>query len=259
LEVRNGNCNLNSINYQGSFVEFIGGKFHTTVRNNCAGKFASGSGYAFYIGGSNNLVEGVKIYNIAGYGIHNYSNPSWPGANASNNVYRYNDVSATGQDTVVSFFAGILLGTGNNNQAYGNIVHDNIGAGIQIGNGATNSRVYNNTITGNKYSGGIVTGYQSGTIIANNILYNNTANFEIQVSSQPPVSYTNNLCGTSQTGCAVVASPLFVNPGANRYDLQPGSPAIDNGAILSDIPTVDIAGTPRPQGASWDIGAYEYK
>ena len=117
LEVRNGNCNLNSINGHGSFVEFIGGKFHDTVRNNCNGKFASGSGYAFYIGGGNNLVEHAKIYNIAGYGIHNYS--SVPGMNVSNNVYRYNDVSATGQDTTVSFFAGILLGTGNNNQAYG--------------------------------------------------------------------------------------------------------------------------------------------
>jgi parallel beta-helix repeat protein len=175
-------------------------------------------------------------------------------------VYRYNDVSATGQDTSVSFFAGILLGTGNNNQAYGNIVHDNVRAGIQIGNGATDSRVYNNTITNNKYGSGIVTGYQSGTIIANNIIYNNTgANFEIQVSSQPPASYINNLCGTSQTGCAVVGNPIFVNPGANLYNLQPGSPAINKGAILSDIPAVDITGTPRPQGASWDIGAYEYK
>ena len=83
----------------------------------------------------------------------------------------------------MSFFAGILLGTGNNNQAYGNIVHDNMRAGIQIGNGATNSRVYNNTITGNKYRGAIVTGYQSGTIIANNIIYNNTGIiFEIQES-----------------------------------------------------------------------------
>src|SRR6185312_11059079 len=34
-------------------------------------------------------------------------------------------------------------------------------------------------------------------------------------------------------------------------------PAIDNGATLSDIMT-DYAGTSRPQGAGYDIGAYEF-
>jgi hypothetical protein len=42
------------------------------------------------------------------------------------------------------------------------------------------------------------------------------------------------------------------------FTLQSGSPAIDAGAALSAYFTADIAGTPRPQGAGWDIGAYEY-
>jgi len=39
--------------------------------------------------------------------------------------------------------------------------------------------------------------------------------------------------------------------------LQPGSPAIDVGLTLADVP-VDYVGTPRPKGIRFDIGAFEY-
>jgi hypothetical protein len=68
---------------------------------------------------------------------------------------------------------------------------------------------------------------------------------------------------TGQDQHSVIASPsqLFVNPSANDYHLKAGSPAIDRGVGSLNgrsAPTADFANTPRPQGASWDAGAYEY-
>ncbi|MFO1070018.1 MAG: choice-of-anchor Q domain-containing protein [Geminicoccaceae bacterium] len=54
----------------------------------------------------------------------------------------------------------------------------------------------------------------------------------------------------------VNADPLFTSLAAEDFTLQAGSPAIDAGAEFAEV-TTDIAGTPRPQGAATDIGAYE--
>ena len=45
---------------------------------------------------------------------------------------------------------------------------------------------------------------------------------------------------------------------AGDFHLDSGSSAIDNGATLSEV-TTDSDGTLRPQGARYDLGAYEYK
>jgi hypothetical protein len=51
------------------------------------------------------------------------------------------------------------------------------------------------------------------------------------------------------------ADPKFVDPATNNFQLQQGSPAVDAGA--NDGISRDIMQTPRPQGAAYDIGAYE--
>jgi hypothetical protein len=58
-----------------------------------------------------------------------------------------------------------------------------------------------------------------------------------------------------------VTSPgeLFVAPGSD-FQLLPGAPAVDAGLptfLGQDAPATDVAGTPRPSGAGFDIGAYE--
>jgi hypothetical protein len=53
------------------------------------------------------------------------------------------------------------------------------------------------------------------------------------------------------------ANPLFVNPTAGDFHLQAKSPAIDAGTTLPQV-TMDLDGNPRPQGAGYDIGAYEF-
>jgi hypothetical protein len=62
--------------------------------------------------------------------------------------------------------------------------------------------------------------------------------------------------------------PMFVNPSADQFGLQGGSPAIDAGSAESVYATfqslyglsiaADAVGTPRPQGAAFDIGGFEY-
>ncbi|MFO0547767.1 MAG: right-handed parallel beta-helix repeat-containing protein [Polyangiaceae bacterium] len=61
---------------------------------------------------------------------------------------------------------------------------------------------------------------------------------------------------------SIVSSPaaLFTSPGTGDFTLLSSAPAIDAGvASFQSIaaPNADIAGTPRPSGAGFDIGAYE--
>jgi hypothetical protein len=62
------------------------------------------------------------------------------------------------------------------------------------------------------------------------------------------VTVSNNLDNTD---------PQFVNAAAFNFALLAGSPAIDAGVTLSYV-TNDFLGTSRPQGAAYDIGAFEF-
>jgi hypothetical protein len=53
------------------------------------------------------------------------------------------------------------------------------------------------------------------------------------------------------------ASQLFNNIAKGDFTLRQGSAAIDAGTA-TNAPNVDYAGSSRPQGAGYDIGAYEY-
>ncbi len=60
---------------------------------------------------------------------------------------------------------------------------------------------------------------------------------------------------TGKGSGSIQANPLFVTTGSN-FHLQATSPAIDKSVNLGL--SSDLDGTPRPQGAGYDIGAYEY-
>jgi len=61
---------------------------------------------------------------------------------------------------------------------------------------------------------------------------------------------------TVEIGGNEVSLPDFIVE-APDYRLQAGSPCIDAGTAVG-APATDIDGTPRPQGAGIDMGAYEY-
>lgn len=149
--------------------------------------------------------------------------------------------------------------------------------------GSTNCTIINNTCF-NYGSGGIVWGSPSiastGNKVYNNICHGNsnagTVGLESQSALPGSVDHSdveNNLCwhnavsdapvfndATAHTSLNnLVGDPLFVNyqaSGSGDYHLSSGSPAIDTGTALS-AQACDFAGTPRPLGGAYDMGAYE--
>ena len=53
------------------------------------------------------------------------------------------------------------------------------------------------------------------------------------------------------------ADPGFADPEAHDYSIDAGSPAFDAGLLTAVSGSTDIAGSPRAQGASIDVGAFE--
>ncbi len=54
---------------------------------------------------------------------------------------------------------------------------------------------------------------------------------------------------------AIAGDPMLVAPASHDFHLEPGSPAIDRG--VPTAATTDFDGNARPQGAAYDVGAYE--
>jgi hypothetical protein len=68
---------------------------------------------------------------------------------------------------------------------------------------------------------------------------------------------------------STTSTPIFVNLGSNNFNLAIGDTAAKDAGAVSDVYATfnslyglsiqkDKAGTSRPQGSAWDIGAYEY-
>ena len=197
--------------------------------------------HCFYVEASNSIVEYSECYNWKGYGIHNYG----PSPKPSNNIFRYNYIHSVGLDQATTAF-GIILTSGDGNQAYGNIIA-NSQNGINFG--SNNNLIYNNTIYGNGVGfggaccyGAIRGGVGSGNVIKNNVVFNNRINTIDTVGTIGTVS-SNNL----------LTNPSFTNAAGNDFSLQSGSAAIDAGtASISTGVTVPF------NGLAPDIGAFEY-
>lgn len=178
---------------------------------------------------------------------------------------------------------GIYISENLNERVYNNISYNNSGYGIHCWHACSNVVVVNNLVFGNRW-GGIVlgdgdagAGILNNSVVANNISYNNSRYgiSEYEYFGQRTIGsnnqFLNNLVyGNSSGGFSllegnidqntVTADPQFVNfqpDGTGDYHLSPTSPAIDAGTSL-DAPSTDFDGSSRPQGAGYDIGAYEF-
>lgn len=198
-----------------------------------------GQNHGIYIGTKNNLIDGNDFHDNAGYGIQIYNGH---GLKADNNVIRSNRVHGNGQGAG----GGIVLSSGQGNTAYNNIVWNNQ-HGISVAyNNVTDTTVYHNTVYGHNLGKGIrLRPSSTNNTVINNIVYSNETNILDETSNS---TVSNNL----------TTDPSFTNASAQDFTLQEGSPAIDAGTTIAAV-TLDITGTPRPQGNSYDIGAYEYK
>ncbi len=165
-----------------------------------------------------------------------------------------------------------------------NISYRNAAWGIHLnhnpGNGVVaNNLVYQNGRGGITLSGDSTAGYIcDNETVANNLVISN-GGFAGRGFSQaireysatgPNNKFLNNLIyGNADNSISLLtgtqsgtltSNPQLVNyqaDGKGDYHLQSGSPAIDAGTSTG-APATDFDGVARPQGAGYDIGAYEF-
>jgi hypothetical protein len=236
-------------------VELFNNNVHDNGHVNCGG---SPLGHGLYIGTSDNLVDSNWVHNNWGYGIHVFSGSL---AEPNNNIVRNNRVN---NNTRSGPGGGITL-DGDGSLVYNNLVYSNVcasscsGAGIFNRFGRTpdspptNSKILNNTVWNNRGEG--INAKGSG-IIGNNIVYQNSPGTPI-VNEGGAATLQTNLCEEAATCAPFTGNPSFVNAAGGNFHLQDGSPAIGAGTTRTEF-TTDFENNTRPQGAAWDIGAYEF-
>ena len=130
-----------------------------------------GFSHALYLEGSNNLIDGNELYDLAAYGIHIYSSS---GLTPNNNTIRNNIIRDFGLKRPVA--SGILVtSNGDGNQIYNNLVYNGRGLNNDGGVGisierTSNSKVYGNTVYNNTWYG-INAMNTMNTSVTNNTIY----------------------------------------------------------------------------------------
>jgi hypothetical protein len=227
------------------------------VRNNelsiAGNNINGGEGIDAKYGVKNGKIYGNKVHDLGRIGIY------VDGASRyALNIDVFNNIVYNTPST------GITLGKEgagsiDNIKVYNNIVYNHGRDGIDLfphfNDNKLNVRniyILNNTTYGNGYEvghggGGISVTYPEAqnVVVKNNIAYKNT---DFQLRSDAGI-VSNNL----------TTDPLFVDELNKNFQLKSNSPAINTGANLSTLGvTKDYLNVTRPQGAAYDIGAYEY-
>lgn len=239
--------------------------------------------YGMYLNFQDSIVEHCEIYNQGAYGIHAYKQTS---PDVNRNTFRFNVIHDTTQNTTGFTATGLLVTSGVNNKVYGNVLYNNwvgldcLGDG---GNLCNNNTIYRNRSAGMKVDNGnnaqnnIVwgNGTQDGSpnIVSNSCVTHDGAGNCTAFQMPQGSTISNNICpttGSFNPSPSVRAIPCngfsifdpatnFVNAAGNNFALTgPPNPAIDRGTDLGSPFDTDINNTPRPQGSTWDIGAYEF-
>jgi len=222
-------------------------------------------------GSYNVQIFGNTVYDMTGMGIYVDSY-----LNAPLNIQIYKNIVRDTKlgGTYSSSRDGIMLAAEAGNyidgvSIYNNIISNVAHTGLLLSNFHVsgpapqhkNISIYNNTFYNSSRSG---TGYGSiniqGTSNTNIKVHNNilseAGTFNILSSSGATISHNLFNGGTPVGTNYVTGNPLFITNGSD-FHLQATSSAINKG-IATGAPTVDFDGVTRPQGAGFDIGAFEY-
>jgi parallel beta-helix repeat protein len=183
--------------------------------------------------------------------------------------------------------AGINLASVRNSIVRNNLLYANHASGIAGWDdgagrkwGTKNNKFLNNTIVmaaDGRFALSLKNG-SSGNVVENNIIFHpgSPGSIEIDRSSRSGFISDDNVVVNrfsldgrfitfaqwrakgydAHSILATSLDALFVNVAADDYHLKSGSPAIDAGIAVPEV-TDDLEGRTRPQGAGYDIGAYE--
>jgi nitrous oxidase accessory protein NosD len=174
-----------------------------------------------------------------------------------------------------------VAGTLENVRVFDNLIHDTffIGIGFPAWGGSGNQgaisgvSIYNNTIDNRRapYAvnpTGLYFAYPSlsNITVVNNIIATNGTGFTFETAVNS-FTASHNLVSASvvSSGMAgfsdpdlIQGEPLFRDASGGDYHLGGASPAVDTGTDVISL-LFDFEGTPRPQGAAIDIGAFEFR
>jgi hypothetical protein len=237
----------------GSDCEIVGNHIHDCGR--ACTDTANGEN-AIFVGSQNRvLIEGNLIHDVGRFA------PGEQGCNPSSTNYQNHD-------------HGLYINQANDVTVRNNIFYNcKRGWCIQIYPGPSDRiKIDNNTFAfENPYRDGhiIVGADGADNEIKNNIFYDPlNAAIRLYSGTQTNMVIANNMIygggvysGTATAGVIFIINwpntdPLLVSPLTYDFHLSAGSPAIDVGlSILSVI--YDFGGVIRPQGAGYDLGAWE--
>ena len=273
----------NHVDQNGKWGVFSGFCDDLVVENNELSR--SGTQHGVYASNSADrpIIRGNYIWGNAMCGVHINGDISQGGDGVISNAVIENNLIRDN---------GTLGGSGINGDGIANsVIRNNVLDGnhasgislyqIDAGAPSTGNLVVNNTIrmaADARWALNIQNG-STGNVARNNILLDaNPANGAIDICAAcmtNMISDHNAVVGrfsiegtvvdlaawramTGNDAASFVAadSELFTDVANGDLTLRAGSPAIDEG-MADGAPPTDIAGTPRPQGAGFDIGAYE--
>ena len=215
-----------------------------------------------------NVIDGVAD----GSGFQVFVNGGNGSTTASNVVFHHNTVA-----NVAKYGLNVADGTQSGFVYYNNVVYNTASGCLRFNTTTlTGAKFYNNTFyncntSGNTYYGAISNDwvFAAGAYdIENNIIYataggsygGGSVGMAAGFGTISHNLYFNAGAAPNWDSSPVTGNPLFVSTVTPDFHLSAGSPAIDAGSsVVSPVVVNDYdITTLRPQGAGYDIGAFEF-
>lgn len=225
----------------------------------------------------NVIIRNCKFYNIGDTPFNDHGvYISW----GASNITIYNNLMKNIEGGCVHMYH---IPGGSNYLIYNNIFEDSYW-GVIVDEGHNDVKIYNNTFYNNSrniqvstYENHISTNIQ----IKNNISYSSSGvglyvdpavtsqvtedyNLWYDTTTTAPIYWGGVYmtieqlrANTTNGDHSIRATPQFINPGADIFEVSGNCGSIDAGTDLTDYVPTDYAGYGRPFGLAWDLGAYE--